>query len=125
MGTASLTLVYDGDDKMPLVAIDAGYDGYPEGMGADLIAFLQTRQIVEGIGGKIPEGRVASNGSGDLAAQLIAHLKEKAPVGGYYVTPYDRRLEEEYNYIYKIRVYPGKDYASIVMTGAKSWKSSW
>lgn len=93
MGTRSLTRIYDGDKKSPvLVAIYQQFDGYFEGVGEDLQQFLKGMVIVNGIGSDTT--KKIANGMGCLAAQVIKHLKDR--VGGTYITSKDN--EQEYNY---------------------------
>jgi len=96
MGTRSLTRVHVGDEKSSTVAsIYRQMDGYFEGMGTDLKEFLDQYKIINGIG--MDDGsKKRANGMQCLAAQLIAHFKDDAGVGGIYMTTPDD--EQEYNY---------------------------
>lgn len=95
MGTRSLTRVRD--DKKIIVNIYRQMDGYPEGQGIDISNFLQDRVIGNGISYPAPEK--FSNGVHDLAAQLVAHLKNDSPVGGIYLYhPDEIDCGEEYIY---------------------------
>jgi hypothetical protein len=84
MGTRSLTRVIDKDNQ-EYVTIYRQFDGYPEGHGLQLAKFLEGRKIVNGIPVKATD--IMSNGPGDLAAQLVAFLKDEFPVGGVYIYP--------------------------------------
>ena len=95
MGTRSLTRVRTGNKI--IVNIYRQMDGYPEGQGIDIARFLQDRVIGNGISWPTPEK--FSNGSHDLAAQLVAYLKVDQPVGGIYLYPTeDTDCGEEYVY---------------------------
>lgn len=87
MSTEGLITVYQG--KNPIVSIISHYDGYPEGLGADLANFLDGCQLVNGIPGSEPKkGKERfSNGIDCLAAQLVTYLKEDANnAGNIYLT---------------------------------------
>ena len=73
MSTRSLThIVEDGEI---LTTIYRHMDGYPEGHGADLAAFLNTGRLTQGLSMAAGEP-VEFNGAGCLAAALVAHLKD-------------------------------------------------
>ena len=57
-----------------IVSIYHHYDGYPEGHGLDLSAFLNNFRVVNGLGVNIP--KKTANGMGCLAASLVAELKD-------------------------------------------------
>lgn len=79
MGTRSLTFVY-GDDGRALINLYRQYDGYMEGHGQELAAFLKDIRMGNGIPG---DATNFANGMGCLAAQIIAHFKDGA--GGFYI----------------------------------------
>lgn len=90
MGTRSLTHI-KGDrwgDAEPetLVTIYRQFDGYPEGIGDEIAAFLRGRNVVNGLGSDA--GPKISNGMGCLAASLVGHLKGDEP-GNVYIYPPD------------------------------------
>jgi hypothetical protein len=80
MGTRALTLVVEYLDNKTIAQIYSQYDGYVEGVGCELAAFLKDKRLVNGIG---KDTKNIANGMGCLAAQLIAHLKVDA--GMYYL----------------------------------------
>lgn len=90
MGTRSTTKVLDNNGNC-LTAMYAQYDGYPEGMGLDLVKFLGDKPLVNGFGSNSQQ---AFNGPGCLAAQLVAHFKDG--IGGFYLTTPDDT--QEFNY---------------------------
>jgi hypothetical protein len=103
MGTRSLTRIFNTykDEnknkqvKVQLVNMYRQYDGYPSGMGADLSEFLNSGKVVNGISSN--EQQRVFNGSGCLAAQMIAHFKEGA--GGIYIEPISaKNCGQEYEY---------------------------
>jgi len=84
MGTRSLTIVKDPDGHH-LVTVYRQYDGYPEGHGADLLEFLSSKNMVNGI--PVSESKLFANGYEELAAQLVWHLKKDNQVGNIYIYP--------------------------------------
>jgi len=80
MGTRSITVVKDEDDKK-IIEMYKQYDGYPNGFGEDLIDFISSGKIVNGI--SIKETQKVFNGISCFAAQLVAEFKDGA--GGIYL----------------------------------------
>ena len=72
------------------------YDGYMSGHGHDLAHFLEDFKIVNGLGLRDEQIRVA-NGMGCLAAQLIAHFKDR-PGDIYIYHPDAEDCGEEFTY---------------------------
>lgn len=69
------------------------YDGYPKGVGMDLLNFLVVKKLVNGFNNR---DQNQANGAGCLFAQIISHFKHG--VGGAYIcNPNDDDLEY-YNY---------------------------
>ena len=102
MGTRSLTYIkseYNTDDN--IICMYRQYDGYPEGHGLDLSAFLNNFRVVNGLGVNIP--KKTANGMGCLAAQLVAELKDGP--GNIYLYPTDSKDCGE-EYIYEIFMSP-------------------
>ncbi len=105
MGTRSLTRVIETfkSEKTgkqvakPLICMYRQYDGYPSGMGADLIEFLDGSKVVNGLGLDEVKSKRVFNGAGCLAAQLVAHFKDGA--GGIYIEPITAKdCGQEYEY---------------------------
>ena len=107
MGTRSLTRVYDlynwnkrskpkkKSKKTELLCMYKQYDGYPEGLGVELVEFMKGKEAVNGI----PMDKIGKvfNGVGCLAAQLIAHFKKEE--GSVYIYPTGSKgCGEEYEY---------------------------
>lgn len=93
MGTRSITVVCDSDSQEYLRFyrqfdgyIYRQFDGYINcGHGEALFKFLDGMSMLNGIpGGLNPNGKYA-NGTGCLAAQMIAHFKNANPLGGIYM----------------------------------------
>ena len=111
MGTRSNTVIYDeyhgNGSAVEILNLYRQHDGYVEGHGAELVAFLEPMTIVNGITTGLTN---IANGSGCLAAQLVAHFKKK--VGDFYImAPIGE--ENENDYTYKIYVSGGPVYISM------------
>lgn len=100
MGTRAL--VHVKDDETPettLITIYRQYDGYPEGLGKEIIEKFANHQITNGISLNRPNPESFSNGMGEFAADLLYFLKESHPSGNIYVFPPDcSDVGEEYTY---------------------------
>ena len=131
MGTRSLTRVIDRQKGLSFakghLAKNVGksyinmyrqFDGYMEEMGVDLAEFLLPFTIVNGI--SLSENRKIANGSGCLAAQLVAHFKQEA--GDIYLYPTEGKpgaCWEEY--IYTIFVADDSEKESITIAVYDVW----
>ena len=73
MGTRSTTTIHE--DGKPLLTFYRQYDGYPTGHGQELVDFLKTIKMVNGIPVGTDEPMQMANGGGCLAAQMIVHFK--------------------------------------------------
>jgi hypothetical protein len=102
MGTRSLTKIFStyNDEKKnkqvkeQLVNMYRQYDGYPSGHGVELVDFLNSGKVVNGLGA---DDRNVFNGAGCLAAQMIAHFKNGA--GGFYLMPIkSKNCGQEFEY---------------------------
>lgn len=104
MGTRSLTHVIatykdsnNKKSKTTLLTMYRQFDGYPSGMGADLVEFLEGSRVVNGLGMDDINSKRVFNGAGCLAAQLVAHFKQGA--GSFYIEPPNaKNCGEEYTY---------------------------
>ena len=97
MGTRCLTVMYEtpnfGGEE--IAVLYRQYDGYPEGHGEELKAFLKDIRVVNGI--PLGSDEKLANGGNCLAAQIVAHFKRD--VGGFYLHPANARdVGEEYIY---------------------------
>ena len=99
MGTRSLTHVKDKKGKT-IVTIYCQFDGYPEGMGQDLLNFIKGGQVVNGFGMGAEFGQVF-NGIEDFAAQLVTHLKGDQVGNVYLYPPNSKDCWEDYVYTIK------------------------
>jgi hypothetical protein len=99
MGTRSLTHIKDSNNKT-ILTMYRQYDGYCSAHGLELAEFLNPIQLVNGFGRDTDTLKIA-NGSGCLAAQLVAHFKHD--VGGFYLyPPNSKNCGEEYTYTIKV-----------------------
>jgi len=102
MGTRSLTYIEenyrpeDENNGENILCMYRQYDGYMSGHGYDLAHFLEDFKIVNGLGLRDDKIRVA-NGMGCLAAQLIAHFKDR-PGDIYIYHPDAEDCGEEFTY---------------------------
>lgn len=99
MGTRSLT--HFKDDGKDVACIYRQYDGYPSGMGTDLIAFATKMNLINGIGGD--DNTSNANGAGCYFAQLLTALKTETGIGGIYMEPVGTGdAGQEYDYVINI-----------------------
>ena len=112
MGTRSKTTVFN-EDNTPILSIYSQFDGYYDGLGRELQAFLKDRKIVSGFSTGESEETKCSNGMECLAAMLVAKLKED--IGNVYICGHEDT--QEYNY--EIRhVYTDDSYGHVSLTGS-------
>jgi len=112
MGTRSTTKFIEkrGEKLIPLVNIYQQWDGYIEGKGYDLVDFLKSKTIINGISYGQDTFDYA-NGFGCLIAQYIKEFKED--VGGLYITALDDKQEYNYEVIFDEDKYFSGNYNSI------------
>lgn len=121
MGTRSRTEVYDGERC--LVSIYRQFDGYPNGgMGEELAEFLKPIQMINGIGAGQNEMGKFANGMGCLAAQLIAHFKDR--VGNIYIhaEPWTPDTEAREEYVYRVNGEDGETKPPTVQCFKVEWE---
>jgi hypothetical protein len=112
MGTRSLTYFYDRlfdkESKEALACFYRQMDGYPDCHGRALATFLKDMKVVNGYSGG-QDAPAYANGTGCLAAQVIAHFKAEHGIGSIYM----RRPDEgKYNgQEFEYRVYVDSDTA--------------
>ena len=93
MGTRSVTYIHNGDLKSDILcAIYRQFDGYPTGMGNDIVKILGHKKLVNGLNSDTTN---VCNGLGCAAATLVKNLKEDA--GSIYMC-FTTSLGEEWNY---------------------------
>lgn len=103
MGTRSLTFVCAGTSAKPFVNMYRQHDGYPSGHGKELYEFLKPIKMVNGL---TPGAEKIANGSGCLAAQMVAHFKD-GPGGIYLNPPASRDCGQDYEYHISADEYAG------------------
>jgi hypothetical protein len=130
MGTRCLTFVYEENENKPFLCMYRQNDGYREGHGKELAAFLAPMGVVNGYG----HGEVAgtsANGMGCLAAQLVAHFKTPHGIGGFYLQAPDLGADSGQEYEYhifpdsRIKVIENGDPDTVVFNGSWSHFVLW
>lgn len=98
MATRS-NIIFSENGK-PFVNIYRHWDGYPSAAGVELCEFLQSKTVVNGIGG---DQQSVANGVGCLAAWFLATFKTEA--GNYYINPLmpDSHQDNDFGYIVDVR----------------------
>jgi hypothetical protein len=104
MGTRSIVVLPGMDGETAVLYRQ--FDGYPDGMGDDLVAILRGRRILNGF--RMGDTTAtAYNGPDCLSAAIVAGLKapEGTPeIGSVYLFPAGSRdLGEEYTYTVTVR----------------------
>lgn len=95
MGTRSLTHIkIAGADSKTLLTFYRQCDGYPEGIGQDIVSFLTSKKMVNGFQNPLTE----FNGIGCAAAQLISHLKGERAGNVYIYEADDKNCGEDFTY---------------------------
>lgn len=97
MGTRSLTVLKDGENR-EIAVLYRQMDGYVKnGHGDELIDFLEGTEIVNGISLDAKKTK-QFNGMECLAAQVVSHFKGES-IGTFYLCPAGtRHTGEEYIY---------------------------
>lgn len=95
MGTHSLIImrVKKGDTFVTYCKLYQQFDGYPSGVGMQLLDFLNKITLVNGFVGRNTN---SANGASCLFAQIVA--KFKSDIGGAYIEDPNSTDLEEYNY---------------------------
>ena len=106
MGTRSLTRVFNNEGE-EIVCLYRQFDGYPIVHGLEVAEFLASKEVVNGI--PMYRDTVVFNGPGDLAVQLITHLKNlqrrhgAMQAGSLYLYPVGTDdIGEEFEYHIKV-----------------------
>lgn len=88
------------DNGKPFVNIYRHWDGYPTCAGVEICEFLQSKTVVNGIGG---DRQNVANGAGCLAAWFLANFKKEA--GNYYIEPLtaDSHQDNAFGYVVDVR----------------------
>ena len=98
VGTRCLTIILDENDNK-IAAMYRNYDGYLDVHGKALATFLSDIVLVDGIPcNESPKRIKYANGMECLAAQIVAHFKEKP--GNIYLCNPDDNCDNGADYIY-------------------------
>lgn len=102
MGTRSIVNMKESGQDMACVYRQ--YDGYPSGLGKELIDFALSKDLVNGYMG---DGEGQANGAGCYYALLICELK-RAKIGNIYMYPIGSTdVGEEFTYTINIITHLG------------------
>lgn len=77
MSTRSVVRVFEGTEEV--CTIYRHHDGYPSGMGADLVTILEGRRVVNGLSVSSRDSHNEINGTGRVAALIIHELYDSDP----------------------------------------------
>lgn len=94
------------------------YDGYPDGVGMDLVRIMAEGELVHGLGLDRTLGK-NFNGASCMAASVIALMKKEP--GNIYLYPVKDDFGANYTYVINV---DDKDNIAIKMTGGKSFEGS-
>jgi len=93
MSTRSTIRFFNESETSPILSVYLQFDGYLDGVGAELAKWLLTKKIVSKIGThEMSDG--FAYGMGCLAAQFVA--EHKLRIGSFYLTTNEDM--QEYNY---------------------------
>ena len=104
MGTRAIIAVKENENDKDFATFYRQYDGYPEGLGAELLEYITDKSVVNGFNSE-HRFHHAFNGIGDFCASLIAYFK--TDIGNFYVQKAGTRDMWE-DYIYTIIVKVGQ-----------------
>ena len=104
MGTRAIIAVKENENDKDFATFYRQYDGYPKGLGKELLKYIQNKKVVNGFtyGDKFHE---TFNGIGDFCASLVAYFKKD--IGNFYIEKTDTRNSGE-EYIYTIIIKEGE-----------------
>ena len=117
MGTRSITVVKDRNGNK-IIEMYQQYDGYLEGVGAELLAFIASGGVVNGLG--LTETRCRFNGMECLAAQLVKEFKHGA--GGTYLHAPTPDFQDKKKYYEK---YSAEYYYEIILVDSELELRAW
>ena len=92
------SIQFTNKEGQTLVTIYKHYDGYPQGLGKDILNIISNKPITNGIPGGSKLGE-SFNGFGCLVASFISLMKDD--VGNIYIEPQSNfgEMNEDYLYI--------------------------
>ena len=106
MGTRALVDIFDKDNNV-ICTIYRQFDGYPDGLGAELEKICNKRTMVNGFS----DPATQANGMGCLAALIVSELKGDQ-CGNVYLYP-PNESERDYWQEYEYQVKPGDPHAVV------------
>jgi hypothetical protein len=118
MSTRATIIINDKNGKRA-IAIYKHSDGYiHRGLGADLFNFMRDRSL----NGR---GSVQVNGIGDLAAQLVTHLKGDERISGdTYIMEQEEQIHNDIEYVYYITPVEINQNSVCPLCGALTYKGN-
>lgn len=102
MGTRSITVVKDTDNNK-IIEMYKQYDGYPEGLGAELLGFINSGNMTNGI--PVGDKRKLFNGIECFTAQLVEHFKDGAGCIYLHAPTTDYVNKKKYFHMYDAEYY--------------------
>lgn len=102
MGTRAKITILDEQHK-DIICLYSQYDGYPSGVGQQIVDFLKDKKLVNGISVSEPSSPQL-NGMGDLAVRLIVYLKQDSHSPGCYYLYNPLNCRDQYcNYVIYVK----------------------
>ncbi len=104
MITTAIIAVKENENDKDFATFYRQYDGYPKGLGKELLKYIQNKKVVNGFTSE-DKFHEAFNGIGDFCASLVAYFKKD--IGDFYIVKADTRNVGE-EYIYTIIIKEGE-----------------
>ncbi len=102
MGTRAIISIKEKENDKDYCTIYKQFDGYPEGLGAELLEYVTNKSVVNGFSSE-HKFHKAFNGIGDFCASLVAYFK--TDIGDFYIEKSDaRNMGEEFIYTIIVKV---------------------
>lgn len=102
MATSAQLTIYNKDDE-PICRLYFHYDGYINGVGKNIVDFLEEKKYVTSLPVQSKLNTIFCNGMEDLAAQIVCHFKNLHPVGNVYLYPVNQDMYTDYSYFLKLQ----------------------
>ena len=103
MATSAQLTIYNKNDE-PICRLYFHYDGYIDGVGKEIVDFLEEREYVTSLAAQSKPSSNFCNETEDmedLAAQIVCHFKNLHPVGNVYLYPVNQDIYTDYAYFLK------------------------
>ncbi len=104
MGTRAIIVIKEKEDDEDYCTCYRQFDGYPEGLGSELLEYVKDKPVVNGFNSE-HKFHKAFNRIGDFCASLVAYFK--TDIGNFYIEKAGTRNVGE-EYIYTIIVKEGQ-----------------